>query len=84
MLHRGKTHVARRRVFYIPGYDPYPPRRYRELYRTESRSQAKISGFRISQKPLKVARMTRLELAASSVTGWRSNRLSYTPTKEPT
>ncbi len=50
MLHRGKTHVARRRVFYIPGYDPYPPRRYRELYRTESRAQAKISGFRISQK----------------------------------
>ena len=50
MLHRGKTHVARRRVFYIPGYDPYPPRRYRELYRTESRKQASISGYRITQK----------------------------------
>lgn len=50
MLQRGKTHVARRRVFYIPGYDPYPPRRYRELYRTESRKQALISGFRIEQK----------------------------------
>lgn len=50
MLHRGKTHVARRRVFYIPGYDPYPPRRYRELYRTESRKQAQISGYRIAQK----------------------------------
>jgi len=50
MLHTGKTHVARRRVFYIPGYDPYPPRRYRELYRTESRKQAGISGYRIAQK----------------------------------
>jgi hypothetical protein len=50
MLQRGETHVARRRVFYIPGYDPYPPRRYRELYRTESRKQALISGFRIEQK----------------------------------
>lgn len=50
MLQRGKTQVARRRVFYIPGYDPHPPRRYRELYRTESRKQADISGYRISQK----------------------------------
>ena len=50
MLHRGKTHVARRRVFYIPGYDPYPPRRYRELYRKESRKQAQISGYKIAQK----------------------------------
>ena len=30
---------------------------------------------------MKMARMTRLELAASSVTGWRSNQLSYTPEK---
>ena len=50
MLQRGKTHVAQRRVFYIPGYDPYPPRRYRELYRTESRKQAEISRFTIEQK----------------------------------
>ena len=50
MLHRGKTHVARRRVFYIPGYDPYPPRRYRELYRKESRKQAEISRYRIDQR----------------------------------
>ncbi len=50
MLHRGKTHVARRRVFYIPGYDPYPPRRYRELYRKEGKKQAQISGYRIAQK----------------------------------
>ena len=51
MIRRGKTHVARRRVFYIPGYDPNPPRRYRELYRTESAKQADISGYRIEQKP---------------------------------
>ncbi|UWR04606.1 hypothetical protein K3740_07975 [Ruegeria conchae] len=39
--------VRKRRVFYIPGYDPIPPRRYRELYRRESRSQAAISGYEI-------------------------------------
>ncbi len=43
--------VRRRRVFYIPGYDPFPPRRYRELYRTESAAQAEISGYRIRQRP---------------------------------
>ena len=47
----GKSKVTRRRVFYIPGYDPHPPRRYRELYRTESQKQAQISGYRIDQKP---------------------------------
>lgn len=41
--------VARRHVFYIPGYDPIHPRRYRELYRKESAAQAEISGYRISQ-----------------------------------
>ena len=51
MVRWEKTRVARRRVFYIPGYDPYPPRRYRELYRTESRKQAEISNYRIEQKP---------------------------------
>jgi hypothetical protein len=50
MMSRGKTQVQRRRVFYIPGYDPYPPRRYRELYRTESQRQAAISGYQIEQK----------------------------------
>jgi len=30
--------VRRRRVFYIPGYDPIHPRRYRELYRKEGAS----------------------------------------------
>ena len=43
--------VRKRRVFYIPGYDPIHPRRYRELYRTESAAQAKISGYRIAVSP---------------------------------
>ncbi|CUJ96249.1 hypothetical protein RUE5091_01642 [Ruegeria denitrificans] len=43
--------VRRRRVFYIPGYDPIHPRRYRELYRKESRAQADISGYEISLSP---------------------------------
>ena len=40
--------VRQRRVFHIPGYDPIHPRRYRELYRTESAAQAGISGYEIS------------------------------------
>ncbi len=40
--------VKRRRVFYIPGYDPFPPRRYRELYRKESAAQSQISGYEIA------------------------------------
>ncbi len=43
--------VKRRRVFYIPGYDPIHPRRYRELYRTESASQSSISGYEIGIAP---------------------------------
>ncbi|WP_281982405.1 hypothetical protein [Thalassorhabdomicrobium marinisediminis] len=43
--------VRRRRVFYIPGYDPIHPRRYRELYRRESREQAQISGYEIGIAP---------------------------------
>lgn len=54
----GKARVAKRRVFYIPGYDPYPPRRYRELYRTESAKQSAISGYQIEQTGL------------SKATGW--------------
>lgn len=38
----------RRRVFYIPGYDPFHPRRYRELYRTEALAQAAISGYAVT------------------------------------
>ncbi|MDJ0823031.1 MAG: hypothetical protein QNJ09_14615 [Paracoccaceae bacterium] len=43
--------VRRRRVFYIPGYDPIHPRRYRELYRKEGAAQAGISGYEIGLKP---------------------------------
>ncbi len=43
--------VRRRRVFYIPGYDPIHPRRYRELYRSESAAQAAISGYAIGLRP---------------------------------
>ncbi|MCY4180911.1 MAG: hypothetical protein OXC60_07435 [Litoreibacter sp.] len=45
---QGYRQVKRRRVFYIPGYDPFPPRRYRELYRRESAEQAAISGYEIA------------------------------------
>ncbi len=43
--------LRRRHVFYIPGYDPIPARRYRELYRTESQAQAKISGYQVTLAP---------------------------------
>ncbi|MEM1234142.1 MAG: hypothetical protein AAGH70_08430 [Pseudomonadota bacterium] len=43
--------VKRRRVFYIPGYDPIHPRRYRELYRSEGAEQAAISGYEIALRP---------------------------------
>ncbi|MEM9048955.1 MAG: hypothetical protein AAGC92_09560 [Pseudomonadota bacterium] len=40
--------VRRRQVFFVPGYDPHPARRYRELYRKEAASQSAISGYRIA------------------------------------
>jgi hypothetical protein len=43
--------VRRRRVFYIPGYDPIHPRRYRELYRKEGQEQAKIADYTLDLKP---------------------------------
>jgi hypothetical protein len=43
--------VFRRKVLYIPGYDPFPPRRYRELYRTEAAEQAAISGYDLALRP---------------------------------
>jgi hypothetical protein len=46
-----KQWVRRRRVFYIPGYDPIHPRRYRELYRKEGAAQATISGYDIALSP---------------------------------
>ena len=45
--------VRRRRVFYIPGYDPIHPRRYRELYRKEGSEQAAISGYDLAIRPAK-------------------------------
>jgi hypothetical protein len=41
------TPVRKRRVFYIPGYDPIHPRRYRELFRKEGGEQAQICGYSI-------------------------------------
>ncbi len=46
------TPVRRRKVFYLPGYDPFPPRRYRELYRKQSAAQAAISGYAITMQSL--------------------------------
>lgn len=43
--------VFRRRVYYIPGYDPFHPRRYRELYRKEGGAQAAISGYALALSP---------------------------------
>jgi len=41
----------RRHVLYVPGYDPFPPRRYRELYRKEGVEQASISGYGLTLQP---------------------------------
>ncbi|RWR14832.1 hypothetical protein [Paenirhodobacter populi] len=43
--------VRRRQVFYIPGFDPFHPRRYRELYRNQAAEQARIAGYQISVSP---------------------------------
>ena len=37
--------VTRRHVLYIPGFDPVPPRAYRERYRREAARQASLSGY---------------------------------------
>lgn len=55
MVSQGKAippEVRRRRVFYIPGFDPAPPRRYREMYRREGTEQAGISGYQLQQGQL--------------------------------
>ena len=41
------TAPFRRHVLYLPGFDPIPPRRYRELYRREAADQSRISGHRL-------------------------------------
>lgn len=48
MVRNSADKVVRRRVFYIHGFDPFPARRYRELYRKEAQAQAEISGYRIA------------------------------------
>jgi len=51
MTEAGTERVFQRRVFYIPGYDPIHPRRYRELYRREGTAQAAISGYALLLQP---------------------------------
>jgi hypothetical protein len=43
--------VRRRAVFHIPGFDPVPPRSYRERYRREAARQAEFSGHSITVTP---------------------------------
>jgi len=45
--------VKKRRVFYIPGYDPMLPRRYREIYRREGIEQAEISHYDLAISALR-------------------------------
>lgn len=51
MAGKDQQQVRRRRVFYIPGYDPIHPRRYRELFRKEGAAQAAVSGYEIALSP---------------------------------
>ncbi len=51
MSSQGEQTVRKRRVFYIPGYDPIHPRRYRELYRSEGAAQAAITGYELALSP---------------------------------
>lgn len=44
------TRPFRRLVLYVPGFDPMPPRRYRELYRRESCKQAAICGYDLTME----------------------------------
>lgn len=43
-----RQQVRRRKTFYLPGFDPFPARRYRELYRIEGTTQAEISGYSLT------------------------------------
>ena len=47
-----QSRIKYRKVFYIPGFDPFPPRRYRELYRKQSQIQAAIAQYQITQSTL--------------------------------
>lgn len=48
---RAAPAVTRRKVFYIPGYNPIHPRRYRELYRKEGADQVAITGYDLTLSP---------------------------------
>ncbi len=67
------TQVTRRHVLYVPGFDPVPPRAYRERYRREAQAQAALSGYEIANgKATKGARFgwqveARIEGATVSV-----------------
>lgn len=66
-----KSKVQKRRVFYIPGYDPIHPRRYRELYRKEGAAQASISGYDLNLEAKK---------ATSGAYGWHVEAtIDHTP-----
>ncbi len=43
--------MADRLVFFLPGFDPNPARRYRELFRREAPRQAAIAGYRLEMLP---------------------------------
>ncbi|WP_172329352.1 hypothetical protein [Mangrovicoccus sp. HB161399] len=43
--------MADRLVFFLPGFDPNPARRYRELFRREAPAQAAIAGYRLEMLP---------------------------------
>jgi hypothetical protein len=64
----GGAGVFRRHVLYIPGYDPFPPRRYRELYRKEGAAQAAISGYALAIQP-----------RSGETYGWRVTSLMEAP-----
>ena len=49
----GEGRIFRRRVFYIPGFDPFHPRRYRELYRKEGAEQARLMGYGLQMQGLR-------------------------------
>lgn len=63
--------VRNRHVFYIPGYDPIHPRRYRELYRKESALQAAISGYEIALSARKTSQTSQPKsLSSRQQYGW--------------
>ncbi len=53
-MSQAKT-VRKRKVFYLPGYDPVPARHYREMYRREGALQADISGYKLGVQAIEGA-----------------------------